>query len=243
VPPPRRTAAPPSEETVPERSETLRAWFDQHPPAGPALIALLARVEAGYPPEAGRPRWIDGQLFLPYPAGFVPNERGPAAAAILDDLWARDWIARDPRRPLRRVRELDGVSGVLLTAAISGRLQALNERPAGSTTPSDQPEDARTEAPSRRSAAAAPPRPARPATATGRRSSAADYARALEQRLLERDPALGPIQVHENALSVALPGAVLEGAKAAGIAEATLIRALRKHPRGRVEQGRFVLGL
>ncbi|MCK7472126.1 MAG: hypothetical protein MZU95_16260 [Desulfomicrobium escambiense] len=72
--PPRRTVAPPSEETAPERSEALRAWFDQHPPAGPALIALLARVEAGHPPEAGRPRWIDGQLFLPYPAGFVPDD-------------------------------------------------------------------------------------------------------------------------------------------------------------------------
>ena len=243
APPLRRTVAPPSEEMAPERSETRRAWFDRHPPAGPALIALLARVEAGHQPGAGQPRWIDGQLFLPYPAGFVPDAHGPAAAAILDDLWARDWIARDPRRPLRRVRELEGVSGVLLTAAISGRLQALSARPAGATPPSDQLEDVRTEAPSRRSTAAAPPQPARPATATGRRSSAADYARALEQRLLDRDPTLGPIQVHENALSVALPGAVLEGAKAAGIAEATLIRALRKHPRGRVEQGRFVLGL
>ncbi|MBK1656372.1 relaxase [Allochromatium vinosum] len=242
APPLRRTVAPPSEEMAPERSETRRAWFDRHPPAGPALIALLARVEAGHQPGAGQPRWIDGQLFLPYPAGFVPDAHGPAAAAILDDLWARDWIARDPRRPLRRVRELEGVSGVLLTAAISGRLQALSARPAGATTPSAQPADVRTEAPSRRSAAA-PPQPAHPATATRRRSSAADYARALEQRLLDRDPTLGPIQVHENALSVALPGAVLEGAKAAGIAEATLIRALRKHPRGRVEQGRFVLGL
>ncbi|MCK7472127.1 MAG: hypothetical protein MZU95_16265 [Desulfomicrobium escambiense] len=33
------------------------------------------------------------------------------------------------------MRELEGVSGVLLTAAISGRLQALSARPAGSTTP------------------------------------------------------------------------------------------------------------
>ncbi|WP_342449993.1 MobH family relaxase [Thiorhodococcus minor] len=233
-----------SEAPEPSAAESARAWLDQHPPAGPGLIALMRRVEEGSQPPEGQPRRIDGQLFLPYPQAFAGGEHAPGPESILDDLWMRDWITRDPRRPLVRVRALDGVSGVLLTPAISERLLVLANPAASVAVESCRPAPERKAPPSARSVSSATgtprPRPAKPAPA---RTGAADYALALEQRLLARDPALGPIQVHENALSVALHGPVLDGAKAAGIAEATLIRALRKRPRGQVEQGRFILGL
>ncbi|WP_342450219.1 MobH family relaxase [Thiorhodococcus minor] len=114
-------------------AKSARAWLDQHPPAGPGLTALMRRVEEGSQPAEGQPRWIDGQCFLPYPHAFLGSEEDPDPERILDDLWARDWIARDPRRPLVRLRALDGVSGVLLTSAISERLLALGN-PASSVS-------------------------------------------------------------------------------------------------------------
>ena len=169
----------------------------------------------------------------------------PARRAVLDDLWTREWITRDPRRPLVRVRELDGVSGVLLTPAISERLLALRDTTASARlgVSSRQRLDRKAPPPAVLTPSATAKPRSRPAPPPSSRTGAADYALALEQRLLARDPTLGPIQIHENALSVALHGPLLEGAKVAGIAEATLIRALRKRPQGRVEQGRFILGL
>ncbi|NEX20291.1 relaxase [Thiorhodococcus mannitoliphagus] len=236
--------AAPSESPEPSLAESARAWLDQHPPAGPGLIALMRRVEEGRQPAEGQPRWIDGQCFLPYPHAFLGSEDDPDPERILDDLWMRDWITRDPRRPLVRVRALDGVSGVLLTSAISERLLALGNPASSVSAESCRPAPERDAPPPPKSMSSTTKKPrSRQATPARSRTGAAEYALALEQRLLARDPTLGPIQVHENALSVALHGPVLDGAKAAGIAEATLLRALRKRPRGQVEQGRFSLGL
>ncbi|EGV32697.1 Relaxase [Thiorhodococcus drewsii AZ1] len=226
-------------------AEAARAWLESHPPAGSALIALMRQVEEGRQPPEVQPLWIDGQCFLPYPQAFLGSEDDPDPERILDDLWARDWIARDPRRPLVRVRALDGVSGVLLTPAISERLLALGGPMMCVSMASSRPmPDRQARPPAAKSTGVATVKPrSRPSKPPSSRSGAADYALTLEQRLLARDPSLGAIQVHENALSVALHGPVLDGAKAAGIAEATLLRALRKRPRGQVEQGRFILGL
>lgn len=205
----------------------------------------MGRVGQGIQSPEGQPRRIDGQLFLPYPLAFAGGEGEPSPDVVLDDLWTREWIVRDPRRPLVRVREQDGVSGILLTATISEHLLALGDSSAGAALSSGHRPAADRKVPSSLQSTPSIPAtpPARPAKPASTRTGAADYALALEQRLLARDPTLGPIQAHENALSVALHGPVLDDAKAAGIAAASLLRALRKRPQVRVEQGRLILGL
>lgn len=234
-----------SQARAPATAEAARAWLARYPPAGPSLVALMGRVGQGIQPPEGQPRRLDGQLFLPYPLAFAGGEGEPSPAVVLDDLWTREWIIRDPRRPLVRVREQDGVSGILLTATISEHLLALGDSIAGAALSSGHRPAADRKMPSSIQSTPSTPAtpPARPAKPASTRTGAADYALALEQRLLARDPTLGPIQVHENALSVALHGPVLDDAKAAGIAAASLLRALRKRPQVRVEQGRLILGL
>lgn len=195
---------------------------------------------------------LERQLAIPCPlaAGEPPARYWRLAPAILareQPLWLGFLRLAEPALLFSGV--VPAATGLVEAATA---VEAARSTPVALTTaeasPPDPPQAANPSAPDAteawRTCLLQPPASRAPVPdGPPRRSAAADHALALEQRLLARDPTLGPIQVHANALSVALHGPVLEEARAAGIAEATLIRALCRRPRCRVEQGRLILGL
>ncbi|NEV64004.1 MobH family relaxase [Thiorhodococcus minor] len=228
-----------AETAAPSEQDQARDWLRAQGPAGDVLIALAeAWTEARLTADAC-PRPIQGKLFLPYPQGLAGWERTPAE--LLAALADRDWLERDPLRPLLKVREHDGVSGVWLTRGISRRLVALGLGDACATA---YPPEPGAQDLSAGQAPVSEPPPARGDTTVRAPTTATDYARSIRQRLLARDPTLGPITECPGALAIPLRGPILDGARRAGISETALRRALERLPNARpVEKGILTLGL
>jgi conjugal transfer pilus assembly protein TraI len=235
--------ADPDAQSAGAPQEAARAWLARHVPAGTSLMAIAEALTEGRLTLDAQPTLIDGKLFLPYPQALTGLAVSPEA--VLKDLVARHWIECDPLRPLLKLREQGGVTGLWLNREVSRPLLALG---LGTPAMSDGCPPAAEAVAVTPSAAVTPTEPTAPDRApvthatTGR--DAADYARHVRQRLLARDPALGPIVERPGALAIALRGPLLEEARRAGISEIALRRALEKLPGARpVEQGIFTLGL
>jgi len=217
---------PPSVAESHSGQDAARDWLSQQGEAGPLLLTLAEAFREHRLTSDAHPLRVRDRLFLPYPQAFSSTERKPAEQ--LELLVIQDWIERDPLRPLLKVREHEGRSGVWLTRTVSRRLMDLgvgSEWVSGlalEQPPPDMP---------------AQPSPEPPTTAT-------DYARSIRQRLLARDPTLGPIREQPGALSVPLRGPILEGARRAGLSEIALRRALERLPKAHpVTKGILTLGL
>ncbi|WP_240906029.1 hypothetical protein [Thiorhodococcus mannitoliphagus] len=186
-----------------------------------------------------RPSLIQGKVFLPYPQGLAGWDAAPGE--ILETFVARDWIERDPLRPMLKVREHNGVSGVWLTRTVSRRLVALG---LGAVSGSAHPPET-IQSQSAAIEAAVGDDPSTQTRAKGSpATTASKYAQTIRQRLLARDPTLGSITERPGALSIPLRGPLLDGARRAGISETALRRALERLPNARpVEKGILTLGL
>ncbi|WP_295402635.1 hypothetical protein [uncultured Thiocystis sp.] len=209
--------------------------MNQSAPAGSVLVQLAAASAQARLTLDALPSTVNGKVFLPYPQALTGFDTPPAA--VLQDLVTRDWIERDPLKPMLKFRAHEGVSGVWLTREVSRHLLALGLDPpvAGHPEPTLPAE-------STQSVAVATTVPT--ACASAPATAATDYACVVRQRLLARDPALGPITERSNALSVSLRGPVLDGAKRAGLSETALLRALEKLPgMYPVAKGMITLGL
>ncbi|WP_242482674.1 MobH family relaxase [Thiocystis violacea] len=228
--------APPAE---PSERDQARDWLRQQGPAGDVLIALAQALAEDRLTADACPSLIQGKVFLPYPQGLAGWDAAPGE--ILETFVARDWIEHDPLRPMLKVREHDGVSGVWLRRTVSRRLVALGlgadsatSRPPETIQPQSVPTEATVgDDPSNRTSAKGPPA-----------TTATKYAQTIRQRLLARDPTLGPISERPGALSIPLRGPLLDGARRAGVSETALRRALERLPNARpVEKGILTLGL
>ncbi|MBK1717293.1 relaxase [Thiocystis violacea] len=243
------TAAAPVEASTPpvpaplptSPADTARDWLTRQAPAGPALMQLSAALTQGRLTLDAHPCAIKGQVFLPYPQALTGLDAPPAA--VLADLDARQWIARDPLKPMLAVRAHEGVSGVWLTREVSRHLLALGLAETA-VSPSLSALNPVVTAASDPAATPVLSPPARPPGDASPGTVASAYARGIRERLLAHDPTLGPITQSAQALSVALTGPILDGAKRAGISETALSRALERVPgAGPVTKGRFTLGL
>ncbi|MBK5965591.1 relaxase [Thiocystis minor] len=221
--------------------DTARLWLNQQAPAGSALVQLSAAIAQGRITLDALPNVVQGKVFLPYPQSLTGLDAPPTA--ILADLNARQWIACDPLKPMLTVRAHEGVAGVWLTREVSRHLLALgldgtDVSPSPSTINAVVTDTADPAATFARITPAASLGVVPPVTV------ASAYARGIRERLLARDPTLGPITESGQALSVALSGPILDGAKRAGISETALSRALERVPgAGPVTKGIFTLGL
>ncbi|NEV64504.1 MobH family relaxase [Thiorhodococcus minor] len=224
---------------APSERDQAREWLSREGPAGDFLIALAEALEEDRLTADTHPSLIQGKVFLPYPQGLAGWEK--PVAEVLDAFVARDWIERDPLRPLLKVRDHAGVSGVWLTRGVSRRLVALGLGASAVASPPPEPrlsEPDAHEAPVAAALASQTDTPARPPL------SATDYARTIRQRLLARDPTLGSITERPGALSIALRGPILDGARRASLSETALRRALERLPNARpIEKGILTLGL
>jgi conjugal transfer pilus assembly protein TraI len=95
------------------------------------LITLLRSIADGERPAELLVR-RDHHLLIPYPEGLtalaVPGI-GMEPAEVLHALWDGGLLAIDPRRPLLRVREIDGRMRAMLTADASAAVTTLLDRP------------------------------------------------------------------------------------------------------------------
>ncbi|EGV29595.1 Relaxase [Thiorhodococcus drewsii AZ1] len=223
----------------PSERDQARDWLRQQGPAGDVLIALVeALVEDRLTADAC-PSLIQGKVFLPYPQGLAVRDAAPAE--ILETFVARDWIERDPLRPMLKVREHEGVSGVWLRRAVSRRLVALGL--GADSVPSRLPETIQPQSAAIEAAVGDDP-PNRTRAKGSPATTASKYAQTIRQRLLARDPTLGPITERPGVLSIPLRGPILDGAHRSGISETALRRALERLPNARpVEKGILTLGL
>ncbi|AFL73517.1 MobH family relaxase [Thiocystis violascens] len=226
----------------PSERDQARDWLRQQGPAGDVLIALSEALSEDRLTADACPSLIQGRVFLPYPQGLAGWDAAPGE--ILETFVVRDWIERDPLRPMLKVREHEGVSGVWLRRAVSRRLVALGlgavsvpSRPPETIPPQSVANEATVgdDPPNRTSAKGSPA-----TTAT----TATKYAQTIRQRLLARDPTLGVITERPGALSIPLRGPILDGARRASVSETALRRALERLPNARpVEKGILTLGL
>ena len=223
----------------PSERDQARDWLSQQGPAGDVLIALAEALAENRLTADARPSLIQNKVFLPYPQAMAGWRASPGE--VLEALVVRDWIERDPLRPMLKVREHDGVSGVWLRRAVSRRLVALGL--GVDSVPSRSPET--IQPPSAANEATVGDDPPNRTRAKGFPATAATaYARTIRQRLLARDPTLGPITERPGALAIPLRGPILDGARRAGLSETALRRALERLPNARpVEKGLLTLGL
>ncbi len=130
-------AQPASEPADPKAA--AHAWLTSRGAGGRTLMALVDAIAAGRRPgdclgTRGR------NLLIPYPEGLtdlaVAGNGEPAS--LLGTLWDAGLVVVDARRPLLRVREMDGRMWTMLSADASAAVSALLERdrtpsPAAST--------------------------------------------------------------------------------------------------------------
>ena len=180
-----RAPGPMPVSSPPADAARARAWLEQQGPVGRTLLALVEAQRQERLTATAQPSQVDGKLFLPYPQALSGFDT--TAAEIREHLAARNWIERDPLRPLLELRDQAGVSGLWLTREVSRPLIVLGL--GAPTAPASVP-------PVPLVAPVLLTPPDRPAV---RASTAADYALGIRQRLLARDPTLGPISERPGA--------------------------------------------
>ncbi|WP_240906006.1 MobH family relaxase [Thiorhodococcus mannitoliphagus] len=223
----------------PSERDHARDWLRQQGPAGDVMIALSEALSEDRLTADACPSLIQGKVFLPYPQGLAGWDAVPAE--ILETFVARDWIERDPLRPMLKVREHDGVSGVWLRRSVSRRLVALGL--GADSVPSCPPETIQPQSAAIEAVVGDDP-PNRTSAKGSPATTVTKYAQTIRQRLLARDPTLGVITERPGALSIPLRGPILDGARRAGISETALRRALERLPNARpVEKGILTLVL
>jgi hypothetical protein len=94
--------------------EQATEWLVKQGQAGEWLHAAIHAARET--PEFA-PRIIDGSVFLPHPDTARRIEKDPGELLRLLD--AAGWIETDMRAPMRKVREIDGVRGILLNREVS----------------------------------------------------------------------------------------------------------------------------
>jgi conjugal transfer pilus assembly protein TraI len=143
---------------------------------GEVLLALAQRVRADAATRV-QLHWLpSGQALVAYPAGLAGLGTGPSAA--LDALASAGLLSRDPLAPMRKVHEVDGRRGALLSLPASQHLRALVGDPAG-----EAPDPAAPARPGEGSGASASP----PATA-----NATTVAKELVRQLRQDVPGAFP---------------------------------------------------
>ncbi|CRI65664.1 hypothetical protein THIOKS1240002 [Thiocapsa sp. KS1] len=109
---------------------SARNWLAGRGTGGLALITLLRSIADGERPAEILARY-DRHLLIPYPEGLtalaVPGI-GMEPADVLHALWDGGLLAIDPRRPLLRVREIDGRMRAMLTVEASVAVTTLLDR-------------------------------------------------------------------------------------------------------------------
>lgn len=116
-----RTARDPGEEN---RTDAARRWLAARGEGGELLIRLAEEVimAGGWTIGIDLPD-VDGKLLLPFPASA--QKLGLEPATFLIRLADAGWVLTDPLAPLRRVRDIKGVRGLLLAAEPSEALRAI----------------------------------------------------------------------------------------------------------------------
>ncbi|RKT45515.1 MobH family relaxase [Thiocapsa rosea] len=124
----------PTETRTPSGSQdptgSAHSWLADRGTGGLALITLLRSIADGERPAEILARH-DRHLLIPYPEGLtalvVPGI-GMEPADVLHALWDGGLLAIDPRRPLLRVREIDGRMRAMLTVEASAAVTTLLDR-------------------------------------------------------------------------------------------------------------------
>ena len=114
---------------APDPKAAARAWLTSRGAGGRTLMALVDAIAAGRRP--GDSLATRGQnLLIPYPEGLsdlVVAGTDGEPASLLQALWEAGMVVVDARRPLLRVREIDGRMWTMLTADASAAVSALLE--------------------------------------------------------------------------------------------------------------------
>lgn len=98
----------------------VSTWLASHGLAGEMLRTALNLCPAEHMPNI---RTIDGRLWIPHPATAERIGREPKEfLRILDEA---GWIETDLRSPLRKIREVGGMRGLMLLPELSGRVIPL----------------------------------------------------------------------------------------------------------------------
>ncbi|MFB1486834.1 MULTISPECIES: MobH family relaxase [unclassified Thiocapsa] len=122
--------ARPQPRTPDDPASSALSWLAGRGNGGLALITLLRSIADGERPAEILVR-RDRHLLIPYPEGLtalaVPGI-GMEPAEVLHALWEGGLLAIDPRRPLLRVREIDGRMKAMLTVEASAAVTALLDR-------------------------------------------------------------------------------------------------------------------
>jgi hypothetical protein len=99
-------------------------------------LALARRATADAAVGESLHRLASGQLLVPFPDGLAGL--GVAPQVLLEDLANAGLLSTETLAPLRRVREIDGRRGVVLSVEASERLRTLlGNAPAPEPTPAE----------------------------------------------------------------------------------------------------------
>ncbi len=208
-----------------QRGETVRkaiAWLSARRAGGETLLALTEVISADPTAWDQRLRRKGEQLVVLFPDGLAGLGTTPQAS--LDALAQSGLLDVNPLTPLRRVTEIDGKYGALLTLDASRSLLTLTADVRAATEPA--PSGGRD-----------PERTVPTLASLHRRSSQpddSDPARTLVERIKARDQSLsGGVSQADGWLSIG-PDTVRKWAKGHGIHSYALIRTLGHLPGCRV---------
>jgi conjugal transfer pilus assembly protein TraI len=216
------------------KAQKATAWLSARGAGGETLLALAEILSADQTAWDHRLRRKGEQLVVLFPDGLT--DLGGTPQASLDALARSGLLNVNPLTPLRRVTEIDGKHGALLTLDASCQLLVLTDeaRTAAQTRTVDERPAAADSAPS----AGLDPERAVPTVAPSHRHSPrpddSDPARALVERIKVRDQSLpGGVSQSDGWLSIG-PDTVRTWAQAHGVQSYVLIRTLGHLPGCRV---------
>jgi hypothetical protein len=204
------------------------AWLRTQGAGGEALLALVEVLSSDPRAWGQRIRRKGGQLVVLFPDGLTGLGASPQAQ--LDALASAGLLDVNPLTPLRRVMEIDGKHGALLTLEASRQVLALiadarAPRDAPLAEPASSPPEAKDLDTSR---------PAAPPAERRNPPSADPGARALVERIRARDPTLpGGVSEADGWLRVG-PQTLRGWAQDQGVPIYVLIRTLGHLPGCRV---------
>jgi conjugal transfer pilus assembly protein TraI len=203
------------------------AWLRARGAGGEVLLALAEVLSADPRARDQRIRRNGEQLVVLFPDGLAGL--GAAPQAHLDALANAGLLDVNPLTPLRRVTEIDGQHGALLTLEASRRVLALiadARAPvdAPSADPASSQPEARNLEPAKPTAAPADPREPLPA----------DAARDLVKRIRAHDPTLPRGVSQADGWLCVGPETLRSWAQAQGVPIYVLIRTLGHLPGCRV---------